>query len=132
MSLTDGGILSLMKDKMSYLGQKSAVLAQNVANANTPGYRAKELVPFTSFAEEMQKASNTMSVTDATHIVPAAMVGSNAATKKMRSFEVVPSGNSVDLEQQMMEVSQTAVEYQADTTIYQKFMTLFRIAIGNK
>jgi len=130
MSLTDGGILSLMKDKMSYLGQKSSVLAQNVANANTPGYKAKEVVAFTSFADEMQKASNTMAVTNAAHIVPASMSGVNAATKKMRSFEVLPSGNSVDLEQQMMEVSQTNIEYQADTSIYQKFMALFRTALG--
>lgn len=132
MAITDGGILSLMKDRMSYLGQKSAVLAQNVANANTPGFQAKELAPFVSFAEEMKKASDTMSVTSTKHIVPASMSGVNASTKKMRSFEVLPSGNTIDLEQQMMEVSKTTVEYQADVSIYQKFMTLFRMALGNR
>lgn len=132
MSIADSGILSLMKDKMSYLGQKSAVLAQNVANANTPGYKAKEIAGFTTFAQEMERASNTMNVTSDKHIVPAGMSGVNATTKRMKSFEVLPSGNSVDLEQQMMEVSATTIEYQADTSIYQKFMNLFRIALGSK
>jgi len=130
MSLMDGGIVDLMKDKLSYLGQRQAVLAQNVANANTPGYKAKEITPFKSFAEEMKSASNSMAVTDNKHIVPASLSGSNAVSKKMRSFEVVPSGNSVDLEQQMMEVSSTTMEYQADTSILHKFMSLFRLAIG--
>lgn len=130
MSMIESGILSLMSQKMSYLGQKQAVLAQNVANADTPGYKAKELVPFQSFAEAMKSASSGMAVTSDKHIVPASMAGVNAGTKKMRSFEVVPSGNSVDLEQQMTETSATAVEYQADASIYQKFMTMLRIAVG--
>lgn len=54
MAMMDGGIMSLMKDKLAYLGQRQAVLAQNVANANTPGYKAKELAPFTSFAQELE------------------------------------------------------------------------------
>lgn len=130
MSMMDGGIMTLMKDKLSYLGQRQAVLAQNVANANTPGYKAKELAPFTSFAQEMQAASGTMQVTSDKHIVPASMAGVNAATKKMRSYEVTPTGNSVDLEQQMTEVSATTVEFQADTSILHKFMSMMKMAIG--
>jgi flagellar basal-body rod protein FlgB len=131
MSFTDSGILSIMSQKMSYLGQKQAVLAQNVANADTPGYKAKELVAFETFEQALSKTqAGTMKVTSDKHILPAAMSGVNAGTKKMRSFETVPTGNSVDLEQQMMETSATAVEYQADTSIYQKFMTMLRVAIG--
>lgn len=130
MAMMDGGIMSLMKDKLSYLGQRQAVLAQNVANANTPGYKAKELAPFTTFAQEMESVSRGMKVTSDKHIVPASMSGANAATKTMRSFEVTPTGNSVDLEQQMMEVSATTVEYQADTSILHKFMSMMKMAIG--
>lgn len=132
MSLLEGGVVGVMRSKLSYLGQRQAVLAQNVANANTPGYKAKELAPFTSFADTLKGVSAGMSVTNANHITPASMAGVNAATKKMEPFEVVPSGNSVDLEQQMMEVSKTAVEYQADTSILHKFLALFRMAIGSR
>jgi flagellar basal-body rod protein FlgB len=130
MALTDGGIITLMKDRLSYLGQRQSVLAQNVANANTPGYKAKELSPFKTFSEELQSASSTMRVTDEKHITPAGMAGVNAMTKKMRSFEILPTGNSVDLEQQMIEVTATNVEYQADTSILHKFMSMMKLAIG--
>lgn len=129
MSYTTSGILGLMSSKMSYLGQKQAVQAENVANADTPAYKAKEIVPFT-FENAMREVKSGMAVTDPRHIVPASMAGVNAGTKKAQSFETVPSGNSVDLEQQMMEVSKTTLEYQADAAIYQKFMSLLRSAIG--
>jgi len=128
-SLSDSGILRLMSEKMSYLGQKNTVLAQNVANSSTPGYKAREIVPFT-FDTALKEASGGMRATSDKHIIPASMAGANAGTKKMRSYETVPSGNSVDLEQQMTEVSQTNMDYQATTAIYHKFMTLLRTVIG--
>ncbi len=127
MSITESGILSLMSAKMSYLGQKQSVHAENVANANTPGYKAKEILPFETVLKE---TSGGMRVTDPQHIVPASMAGVNAKTKKAKSFETLPSGNSVDLEQQMMEVSKATMEYQADVSIYNKFVSLLRVAIG--
>ena len=130
MSLTDGGVMSLLSGKMAYLGQKLSVHAQNVANADTPSYKAKELKPFVPFSEALDEASKGMKVTDQKHIIPASMAGANAGTKKARSFETVPSGNSVDLEQQMMEVSSTTMDYQATVSIYQKMLTMMKSAIG--
>lgn len=129
MSISDSGIIRVMSEKMSYLGQKQSVQAQNVANANTPGFKAKEIVPFT-FDDAMKDVQKGMVTTNEQHIVPASMAGVNAGTKKARSFETVPSGNSVDLEQQMMEVSKTTMDYQASASILHKFMTLIRLAIG--
>lgn len=130
MSMTDGGVMNLLSNKMSYLGQKLSVHAQNVANANTPAYKAKELKPFVPFSQALKEASAGMKVTDAQHIVPASMVGANAGTKKAHSFETVPSGNSVDLEQQMMAVSSSTIDYQATVSIYHKFTSLLKAAIG--
>lgn len=129
MALLDSGLMRMMTDKMSYLSQRQAVLAQNVANANTPGYKAKDLAPLT-FDDALQKASDGMTVTNANHILPASMAGVNASTKRARTYETVPSGNSVEIEQQMMEVSKTAVDYQSAAAIYHKIMGLFRTAIG--
>jgi flagellar basal-body rod protein FlgB len=129
MTLTDTGLIRLMTEKMSYLGQRQSVLAQNVANANTPGYTAKDLTPF-SFNDALKEASGGMTVTDPRHIVPASMAGVNASTKKAHSFETVPSGNSVELEQQMMKVSTTSIDYQESAAIYRKILGLFRTAIG--
>ncbi len=131
MGFTDTGFVRLMKSKMAYLGQRQSVLAQNVANADTPNYKARDLAPF-SFTDALREAHGGpgMKVTNVSHIVPASMAGVNAASKKMNSFETVPSGNAVELEQQMMEVSKTALDYQTITAVFHKFMGLYRTAIG--
>ena len=131
MSFLNGGILGLVNNKLSYLTQKQSVLAENVANANTPDYKAKTLEPFQNYVtREMKGENDPMKTTDNKHIIPAALAGTNSKSTKMDSFETVPSGNSVDLEQQMIEVTNTQIDYQSSIAIYRKFSTLFRTAIG--
>lgn len=129
MSSSVSGLFDLLTQKMSYLNQKQGVLAENVANADTPNYKQLELQPF-SFADAMQQANTMgMTVTDPRHIIPAGMAGVNAKTLQSKGTDVTPSGNSVDVEDQMMEISKTAVDYQTMTAIYHKMTGLFKIAI---
>ena len=122
------GLLGLVAQKMTYLNQRQAVLAENVANADTPQYQARDLAPFT-FGDAMKQANIGMSVTHAGHIIPASMAGVNAKTIKTKNNEILPSGNSVDLETEMMKVSQTSVDYQEATSIYKKLIGMFHIAL---
>jgi len=122
------GLEELLKQRMAYLNQRQSILAENVANADTPGYKARDLAPFT-FGDALKQASVGMSVTDPRHIVPASMAGVNAKTIKPDTGEVLPSGNTVDVEQQMMDVSKTAVEYQGITSIYHAIGNMVKIAL---
>jgi flagellar basal-body rod protein FlgB len=125
------GIFDALSSKMSYLNQKQSVLAENVANADTPGYKQVALQTFT-FGEALKQANIGMTVTNPAHIVPASMAGVNAKTMVDKKATVQPNGNSVDVEGQMMEVSKTAVDYQAMTSIYRKVTALLKTAIkGN-
>jgi len=127
--LSSSGLMRLLTQKMAYLNQRQSVLAENVANASTPGYQARDLAPF-SFSDALHQASAIgMTVTNPKDIVPASMSGVNSKTVKSKSFESLPSGNSVDLEQQMMQVSQTAVDYQATAGLYKQITSWFRIAV---
>jgi flagellar basal-body rod protein FlgB len=128
MSYSVTGLFDLLTDKMSYLNQKQAVLAENVANVDTPKYKQLELKPYT-FGDALKQASVGMAVTDSRHIVPASMAGTNAKTIKSKNTEELPSGNTVDIEQQMMEVSKTSMDYQQATALYHKWVGLFKIAI---
>jgi len=129
MGLTDTGLMRVITQKMGYDSQRLSVLSQNVANADTPGFKAKDLEPFT-FESAMRAASAGMAITNPNHILPASMAGGASRTKKASSYETVPSGNSVDLEQQMMQVSQTSIDYQTETSLYHKFLGFFRTAVG--
>ncbi|MDD3371731.1 MAG: flagellar basal body rod protein FlgB [Alphaproteobacteria bacterium] len=128
MSSSISGIFDLLTSKMSYLNQKQGVIAENVANVDTPGYKQLELKAF-SFSDALKKASGSMAVTNPKHIVPASMAGMNAQTTPSKDTEVLPSGNTVDIEQQMAEVSKTSVEYQTMTAVYRKMANLFRVAL---
>ncbi len=128
MSSSISELFDLLTQKMSYLNQKQAVLAENVANVDTPGYKQIELKPF-SFSDALKRASTGMIVTDPRHIVPASMAGTNAQTIKSKDTEVLPNGNTVDIEQQMMEVSKTSTDYQKAASMYHKWVGLFKIAI---
>ena len=130
-ALSGSNLMGLLAQKMSWLNQKQAVQAENVANASTPGYEALEVAPF-AFDTALRQASAGMTVTDPRHIVPASFAGMNARTVKVKNYSASPDHNAVDLEQEMMKVSQTGVEYQAVTSIYHKFAGLFKIALkGN-
>lgn len=128
MSDSVAGVFDLLTQKMSYLTRKQAVLAENVANVDTPKYKQLELKPFT-FGDALKQASMGMAVTDQRHIVPASMAGKNAQTIKSKDTDELPSGNTVDLEQQMMEVSKTSMDYQQSTALYRKWVGLLKIAI---
>jgi len=128
MAVIGSDILGLLVQKMSYLNQRQALLAENVANASTPGYKGHDLEPFT-FENALKSASFTMVTTDPKDIIPAAMAAGSAKSVRDKNYETLPSGNSVDLEQEMMKVSETSVDYQAVSSIYHKIAGLFKIAI---
>ncbi len=128
MSSGLSNLLDVLTQKMSYLNQKQAMLAENVANADTPGYKQLDMKPF-SFGDALKQASIGMATTDPRHIIPASMSGVNASTFQSKQGEVVSSGNTVDIEDQMMEVSKTAGEYQQAASLYHKWTGLFKIAI---
>ena len=122
------GLFSLLVQKMAYLNQRQAVLSQNVANSSTPNYKARDLTPFT-FGDALKQANVGMTVTNSNHIVPASMAGVNAKSVRAKTYETTLSGNSVDVADQMMEVSKTAIDYKEMTAIYRKMVGLFKIAL---
>ena len=119
---------ALLAQKMVYLNKRQSILAENVANSDTPGYKAKDLAPFT-FGEALKQASIGMATTDARHIGPASMAGADASSVKSKSYAIMSSGNPVDLEAQMMEVSKTAIEHNTITALISKIDQLFNIAL---
>jgi len=128
MSSSISGLFDLLTKKMSYLNQKQAVIAENVANVDTPGYKQLALKQFT-FGDTLKQVGASMSVTNTRHIIPASMAGTNAQTFESKDTDVMPSGNTVDIEQQMAEVSKTSIDYQTMTAIYKKMTGLFKIAV---
>jgi flagellar basal-body rod protein FlgB len=125
----DLGALDLFKGmaaKMAWLTQRQGVIAQNVANVDTPDYRALDLKPF-SFEEAMGAPLAPLR-TNPMHLAAGGRSG-NRADRERKPYEVAPSGNSVSLEEQMQKAAQTGADYQMITNLYRKSIGFITTAL---
>jgi len=125
-------LFQALTDKMRWHQERQGVLAENIANADTPGFVQRDLKAF-SFGDEMKSvALVTTSTTSPTHISVSSGGGSGRFGDRSSPFEITPSGNGVTLEDEMMKVSGNDMDYQAVTTLYTRSMRLLKIAIGRQ
>ena len=131
MDLTKLPLFTLMAKRLSWLGQRQQVLANNVANADTPGYRARDLKAL-NFGKMLggEGAKLGMAATHAGHLAGQSRKPAPGAAEKVDSHEVVISGNSVSLEEEMMKVGKTMMDYQLTTNLYRKHIMMIKTALG--
>jgi len=132
MDLNNLPLFKAMAGRMSWLGDRQKVLAENVANADTPNYVSSDLKP-ASFADLVGKVSGGealgMTRTNPAHLSGTAIPRIYGAQKD-RGIERTLDGNGVSLEDQMMKVSETASDYQLITNLYRQNITMLKSALG--
>jgi flagellar basal-body rod protein FlgB len=92
-------LLQLASQQAQWLSARQKTTASNIANANTPGYTAMDIQPF---SDVLDKTQITMVATNSAHLVPEGNDYTAARAATTDSWETVYSGNSVSLEQEMM------------------------------
>lgn len=132
MNLPDVPLLSMLRERMSWLHQRQDILSQNVANADTPGYVARDLKPL-NFEDAMNLTHHgtAMMTTNARHIAIAPSTSGTFEDHETPDQESDPNGNAVSLEMEMIKVSETQAQFQAAANLYAKAMTLMKTAIGH-
>lgn len=134
---SDIPLVQMLRQKLSWTSARQSVLAQNVSNAQTPGYEARDLKPY-SFRETLSQTHSTSSGLATTHRGHIKQSDITTASTKVRTddgfWETTPDGNSVVLEQQMMKISQNQMEFQSAINLYKKSVGMMKIALsgGNK
>ena len=131
MDLPDVPLLSMLRERMNWLHQRQDVLSQNVANADTPGFVARDLKPL-DFEQALGETANGASLmtTNTRHIALTPSHMSKFEDKEAPDQESSPNGNSVTLEAEMVKVSDTQSEFQAAANLYAKTMSMMKTAIG--
>ncbi len=119
-------LFSLASQKASWLSTRQATISANVANANSPGYRAQDVTPFSSVLSHLQL---NMAATAPGHIQPTSASGAKAKVKSGDSWDVVYSGNSVNLEQEMMKAGETSSAFSLNTNIVRAFHQMLMNAV---
>ena len=131
MSLDDLTLFSAVKKRLAWVSQRQEVLAQNVANADTPKYQASDLRPF-QFRDILRQESMQINMTTGDgHI--------GGQRKRVRDFseevnrqpyETSPGGNSVVLEEQVQKLNETAITHKFTAEIYRKHLAMIKMALG--
>ena len=136
MSMTDLPVLQAIKGKLRFHETRQKVLAENVANAETPGYRARDIKApdFFRMAVEGEREEGVSTVlTNPMHIAgPLIGNGTPFRPETVGGYEVTPDGNAVSLEDQMMKVTGNQMDYQTVTSLYQRSIGLLKTAVGKR
>ena len=142
MTTENLALFQAMTQKMGWLEQRQKVLAENIANADTPNYRPNDLVSpdFKNLLEQSTSSialgggSIGMAMTNEGHVNPSGGNGSGKDAKERaqrKTYEVAPAGNSVVMEEQLLKINQTAMDHRLMSNLYQRNISMLRRALGN-
>jgi flagellar basal-body rod protein FlgB len=143
MDFSKINLFKALSRKMAWLADRQEVLAQNVAEANTPGYKAKDIKPadFRDILGQTARPSEgsvaiagrplALTVTN-----PAHFTGTRPGPKTAAEFQVKDrdapgrlSGNDVVIEDELAKVGQTAMDYELTTNLYRRHVAMIKTAL---
>jgi flagellar basal-body rod protein FlgB len=132
MDLANLPLFSAITRKMNWLTARQRVLAENVANVDTPQYKAADLRPL-DFRNEL--TSSTQGHLQVVATDPKHLAGTMSALGAQEGIVKAPlerdiNGNTVSIEDEMMKVSESTADYQLITNLYKKQINLLKQAIG--
>ena len=127
MDPTQIGVFDLAERRLAWTDRRQAVLAQNIANANTPHYQPHDLPPFAA-------ALGRTNAVAPVRTQPNHLAGSSGAASQTEIVERARTrtldGNAVALDAQLVKVAETQTAHALVTNIYKKYLGLFSIALG--
>lgn len=129
-------VFALMKARLQMLGERQKVIAENVANVSTPGYVPSD-IDSKAFAATLQRMAGrgqgaagrvTMAATNPMHMAPPKPSAPGVTTLSSPDSETTLDGNAVVVEEQMMKIAETRMDFETMVGLYQKSLGLLRLA----
>jgi flagellar basal-body rod protein FlgB len=136
MGITDIPILSMLRTRLDWSQARQRILADNVANADTPHFRGRDLAPL-KFDDPPLVAPTavsglTLTRTASSHLEGVGLSPSPFPNKNAPVYEVRPAGNAVNLEEEMMRVAANQMDFQTATALYTRSLNLLKTALGKR
>ena len=121
-------LIDLASRKSAYLAARQAMLASNIANVNTPGFKAKDLVNFT---DVLSQTNLQLVSTDPGHLAVGniSAAGDANPVEQDGGFDVTESGNTVGIEQQLMKTGEVNRDYALTTNIVKSFHAMLMASL---
>ena len=127
MDPTQIGLFNLAAKRLAWAAQRQSVLASNIANANTPGFRARDIESFAAALSGSGAVAPAQ--TQPSHkagTVPSGLASLAKDPPRGRALD----GNAVTLDQQLTKVADTETTQTLVTMIWKKYVGMFNIALG--
>jgi flagellar basal-body rod protein FlgB len=131
--INDISALAALRTRMQWHQERQRVLAENIANSDTPNFKPRELVE-PKFDAQGGNASGGAALamirtTSGQNIAGSGPV-SHFDQNRHAGFQTRPAGNAVNLEDQMLKVSANQMDYAAATSLYSRSLRLLKMAVG--
>ncbi|WP_034993929.1 flagellar basal body rod protein FlgB [Beijerinckia mobilis] len=119
-------VLDLISQQARWLTLRQATVAQNIAQANTPGFKSIDLLPFEQVYNE---AGLRMTATSPKHLEADRNEADLNTAHSESGWETTYSGNSVSLEQEMMKAGEIHRAYALNTNIARAFQQMLLASV---
>jgi flagellar basal-body rod protein FlgB len=131
MPISQIPIFSMLRTRMQWHQERQQLLAENVSHANTPEFKPRDLAP-PDINPGQLPAAVTMARTSPNHIAGVGAGAGQFQIDRRGDFEVRPTGNAVNLEDEMLKVAANQMDYQAATALYARGLGLIKSALGKR
>jgi flagellar basal-body rod protein FlgB len=131
--IPDISALAALRTRMQWHQERQRVLAENIANSDTPNFKPRDLVEPKFDAQGGNAsvgATLAMMHTTSGQNLAGSGPASNFDQNRHAGFQTRPAGNAVNLEDQMLKVSANQMDYAAATSLYSKSLHLLKMAVG--
>lgn len=129
MTITELPLFAMLRTRMHWHQERQRVLAENVANADTPKYRPHDLAPLRF---DRLRSPVVLERTASGHLTAAGAASARFEASRLGGYELRPSGNAVNLQDEMIKVAANQMDYQAATTLYSRSLGLIKTALGKR
>jgi flagellar basal-body rod protein FlgB len=132
MPISQIPLFSMLRTKMQWHQERQRLLAENVANADTPKFKARDLAP-PAIERTQPAAALALARSSSAHLAgPSGSAAAQFQLDRHGGFEVRPGGNAVNLEEEMLKVAANQMDYQAATALYARGLGLLKTALGKR
>ncbi len=116
--INDLALLKTTSAMAVHAARRHAVISENIANADTPGFKAKDVKPFAEIYKQSIRSEKSLADISTTSQLLTAPASAD------------PNGNTVSLEEQMLTSVQAVGTHDIATLMYRKTLDLMKLAIG--
>jgi flagellar basal-body rod protein FlgB len=130
VAITDLPLFAMLRTRMQWHQERQRLLAENVANADMPSFRPRDLAPLQMDRPSPRIASVMLERTEPGHMAASDSGLSRFTMSRLGGYDVRSAGHAVNLEDEMIKVAANQMDYQAATTLYTRSLGLIKTALG--